>query len=81
MLTVAMNSVLLPVFLQTWVRVRHLLGVYCDRAAIYETLEAINAIRPDHCDTEGKILKIAETWRPWHSYATVVLWNYCNIYQ
>lgn len=48
-LTVTAAPALLPVLPQVLARVRHLFDLYCDPAAVYETLAAMNEIRPDLC--------------------------------
>ncbi|WP_310601239.1 AlkA N-terminal domain-containing protein [Desulfobulbus sp.] len=48
-LAVTVDSALLPVLPQVLARIRHLFDLYCDPAAVYETLEAMNAIGPGLC--------------------------------
>jgi AraC family transcriptional regulator of adaptative response / DNA-3-methyladenine glycosylase II len=48
-LAVTICETLLPVLPQVLARVRHLFDLYCDPYAVYETLHAMNEIRPDIC--------------------------------
>ena len=48
-LAVTISETLLPVLPQVLARVRHLFDLYCDPYAVYETLHAMNEIRPDIC--------------------------------
>ncbi len=48
-LTVTVSETLLPVLPQVLARVRHLFDLYCDPDAVYETLQAMNEIRPSLC--------------------------------
>lgn len=48
-LAVTVDSTLLPVLPQVLARVRHLFDLYCEPGAIYETLTAMNTLRPDLC--------------------------------
>ncbi|QWV92358.1 helix-turn-helix domain-containing protein [Geomonas oryzisoli] len=48
-LTVTVDSSLLPVLTQLLARIRHLFDLFCDPHAVYEVLGAMNAIRPDLC--------------------------------
>jgi AraC family transcriptional regulator of adaptative response / DNA-3-methyladenine glycosylase II len=43
------SETLLPVLPQVLARVRHLFDLYCDPGAVYETLRAMNGIRPGLC--------------------------------
>lgn len=48
-LTVTVDETLLPVLSQVLARIRHLFDLYCDPAAVYETLQIMNDIRPGLC--------------------------------
>jgi AraC family transcriptional regulator of adaptative response / DNA-3-methyladenine glycosylase II len=48
-LTVTVSETLLPVLPQVLPRVRHLFDLHCDPGAVYETLRAMNDIRPGLC--------------------------------
>ncbi len=48
-LTVTMDTNLLPLLPQVLARTRHLFDLYCDPDAIYETLVSMNNIRPGLC--------------------------------
>jgi AraC family transcriptional regulator of adaptative response / DNA-3-methyladenine glycosylase II len=48
-LAVTVSETLLPVLPQVLARVRHLFDLYCDPAAVYETLKVMNDIRPGLC--------------------------------
>jgi AraC family transcriptional regulator of adaptative response / DNA-3-methyladenine glycosylase II len=48
-LMVTMSETLLPALPQVLAKARHLFDLYCDPAAIYETLSPMNAIRPGLC--------------------------------
>lgn len=48
-LAVTVSETLLPVLPQVLARVRHLFDLHCDPDAIYETLRAMNDIRPGLC--------------------------------
>lgn len=48
-LTVTVSETLLPVLPQVLARVRRLFDLYCDPDAVYETLRAMNDIRPGLC--------------------------------
>ncbi|MRR55518.1 MAG: DNA-3-methyladenine glycosylase 2 family protein [Deltaproteobacteria bacterium] len=48
-LTVTVDSALLPVVPQLLARIRHLFDLYCDPYAVYEVLAPMNSIRPDLC--------------------------------
>lgn len=48
-LSVTISETLLPVLPQVLARVRHLFDLYCDPDAVYETLRAMNEIRPGLC--------------------------------
>jgi AraC family transcriptional regulator of adaptative response / DNA-3-methyladenine glycosylase II len=48
-LAVTVSETLLPVLPQVLARVRHLFDLYCDPDAVYETLKAMNGIRPGLC--------------------------------
>jgi AraC family transcriptional regulator of adaptative response / DNA-3-methyladenine glycosylase II len=48
-LAVTVDSALLPVLAQVLARVRHLFDLYCAPDAVYETLSAMNKIRPGLC--------------------------------
>jgi AraC family transcriptional regulator of adaptative response / DNA-3-methyladenine glycosylase II len=48
-LTVTMDSALLPVVTHLLARIRHLFDLYCDPHAVYEVLASMNNIRPDLC--------------------------------
>ncbi len=48
-LTVTISETLLPVLPQVLGRVRHLFDLHCDPDAVYETLRAMNDIRPGLC--------------------------------
>lgn len=48
-LAVCLDPVLLPVLPQVLARVRHLFDLDCDPAAVYETLSAMNDLRPGLC--------------------------------
>ena len=48
-LIVTVSSTLLPVLPQVLARIRHLFDLYCNPQAIYETLKAMNDIRPGLC--------------------------------
>jgi AraC family transcriptional regulator of adaptative response / DNA-3-methyladenine glycosylase II len=48
-LAVTLDSALLPVLPQVLSRVRHLFDLYCEPAAVYETLGLMNNIRPGLC--------------------------------
>ncbi|MGI6153394.1 MAG: AlkA N-terminal domain-containing protein [Christensenellaceae bacterium] len=48
-LAVTVSETLMPVLPQVLARVKHLFDLYCDPAAIYETLAAMNDIRPGIC--------------------------------
>ncbi|MCE5234755.1 MAG: AlkA N-terminal domain-containing protein [Clostridiaceae bacterium] len=48
-LTVTVSETLLPVLPQVLARVRHLFDLHCDPHAVYETLRAMNDIRPGLC--------------------------------
>lgn len=48
-LAVTMSEALLPVLPQVLVRVKRMFDLYCDPYAVYETLQAMNDIRPGLC--------------------------------
>lgn len=48
-LNVTVSELLLPVLPQVLARIRHLFDLYCDPEAVYETLRAMNDIRPGLC--------------------------------
>lgn len=48
-LTVTVDSALLPVLTHLLSRIRHLFDVYCDPYTVYEVLASMNTIRPDLC--------------------------------
>ncbi len=48
-LSVTVSETLLPVLPQVLARIRHLFDLYCDPDAVYETLRAMNGIRPGLC--------------------------------
>jgi AraC family transcriptional regulator of adaptative response / DNA-3-methyladenine glycosylase II len=48
-LSVTVSETLLPVLSQVLARTRHLFDLYCDPDAVYETLRAMNDIRPGLC--------------------------------
>jgi AraC family transcriptional regulator of adaptative response / DNA-3-methyladenine glycosylase II len=48
-LTVTLNDALLTVLPQVLARIRHLFDLYCDPHAVYETLQAMNEIKPHLC--------------------------------
>jgi AraC family transcriptional regulator of adaptative response / DNA-3-methyladenine glycosylase II len=48
-LTVTVSETLLPVLPKVLARIRHLFDLYCDPDAVYETLRAMNGIRPGLC--------------------------------
>ncbi len=48
-LSVTVSESLLPVLPQVLARIRHLFDLYCDPGAVYETLQAMNDIRPGLC--------------------------------
>lgn len=48
-LSVTVSETLLPVLPQVLARVRHLFDLYCDPEAVYETLRAMNDVRPGLC--------------------------------
>ena len=48
-LAVTVDSALLPVLPHVLARVRHLFDLYCEPDAVYETLTAMNAVRPGLC--------------------------------
>jgi AraC family transcriptional regulator of adaptative response / DNA-3-methyladenine glycosylase II len=48
-LEITVSETLLPVLPQILARVRHLFDLRCDPDAVYETLQAMNAIRPGLC--------------------------------
>jgi AraC family transcriptional regulator of adaptative response / DNA-3-methyladenine glycosylase II len=48
-LTVTVSETLLPALPQVLARIRHLFDLYCDPGAVYETLRAMNDIRPGLC--------------------------------
>lgn len=54
-LTVTVDSALLPVLPQVLGRIRHLFDLYCNPDAVYEALEAMNAIRPGLCSPGARV--------------------------
>ena len=48
-LSVTVSETLLPVLPQVLARIRHLFDLYCNPDAVYETLRAMNDIRPGLC--------------------------------
>lgn len=48
-LSVTVSETLLPVLPQVLARIRHLFDLYCDPDTVYETLRAMNDIRPGLC--------------------------------
>lgn len=48
-LTVTLDSALLPVVTQLLTRIRHLFDLYCDPYAVYEVLAPMNTIHPELC--------------------------------
>jgi AraC family transcriptional regulator of adaptative response / DNA-3-methyladenine glycosylase II len=48
-LAVTLSTALLPVLPQVLARIRHLFDLYCDPAAVYETLRVMNDLRPGLC--------------------------------
>jgi AraC family transcriptional regulator of adaptative response / DNA-3-methyladenine glycosylase II len=48
-LTVTVSETLLPVLPKVLARIRHLFDLYCDPDAVYETLRAMNDLRPGLC--------------------------------
>ncbi len=48
-LIVTVSETLLPILPQVLARIRHLFDLYCNPEAIYETLKAMNDIRPGLC--------------------------------
>lgn len=48
-LSVTLDSALLPVVTQVLARIRHLFDLYCEPYAVYEVLASMNTIRPDLC--------------------------------
>lgn len=48
-LTVTVNTTLLPVLPHLLARIRHLFDLYCYPDAVYESLAAMNKIKPDLC--------------------------------
>lgn len=48
-LTVTVDSTLLPVLTHVLARIRHLFDLYCEPHAVYEVLESMNTIHPNLC--------------------------------
>lgn len=54
-LNVTASATLLPVLSQVLARIRHLFDLHCDPAAVYETLQSMNAIQPDLCPLGARV--------------------------
>jgi len=55
-LAVTVSDTLLPVLPQVLARIRHLFDLYCDPEAVYETIRAMNHIRPGLCVLGTRVL-------------------------